>query len=103
MESEVLEALPTVVTECEGTLKNVSNDLVLNSTDRWVEVEIYDILLDLVTHVSNRVLLGEPDCHNKEWARASMNYAANVALTVGIPRLFPNIMRQLVALFVPAV
>ena len=68
-----------------------------------MEVSINDILLNLVTRVTNRVLLGDPDCYDEQWAKASMTYSANVTLTIGFLRLLPSFMRPLAALFLPPV
>lgn len=66
-------------------------------------MDTYDVVLNLVSRVTNRVLLGEPDCYNIDWATASVNYSRNVTLTIGILHPFPIFIRTLIALFIPSV
>ena len=67
-----------------------------------MEVRIYEVLLKLIARLSNRVLLDDSLCYNQEWADASLNFAENVLLTNMTLRLFPPLMRPLIALLTPA-
>ena len=103
MKDEIDLALLTAVPDCEG----ISPESYLKSElicviDQWVEVRIYEIVLKLVARVSNRILLGDPDCYDEDWAQASMAFAENVTLTMMILRLFPPILRPFIALITPS-
>lgn len=105
MRDEVRKALPSVLPECQGKSRHepITIGCRLKSLDQWVEVSIRDVMLNLISRVTSRVLLGDRDCHNADWAKASRDYAANVTLTIGVLRLFPSTIRPLVASMVPAV
>ncbi len=70
--------------------------------DHWVEVNIFEIILNLVARLTNRVLLAEPDCYNKEWAESSMRYSESVTMTTMILKLFPLWLRPAIALVLPS-
>ncbi|TVY81918.1 Ent-kaurene oxidase [Lachnellula suecica] len=70
--------------------------------DDWKEVRIYEILVELINRIANRVFLGEIDSRNEEWSKAAIGYAENVTLTVMILRLFPLALRPFASWFVPS-
>ena len=71
-------------------------------TDHWAEISVYELFLTLVTRISNRIFLGQPDCYNKQWAEASMRYAEAFTWTVMILRQFPPWLHPVLSLFVPS-
>ena len=64
-------------------------------------MNINEILLKIIGQATNRVLLGDPDCYDERWAKASVTYAENATLTIGLLRLLPSFIRPLAALLLP--
>ena len=70
--------------------------------DNWAEISVYELFLTLVTRISNRIFLGQPDCYNKQWAEASMRYAEAFTWTVMILRQFPQWLHPVIAPLIPS-
>ena len=71
-------------------------------TEKWVEVQIYEILLRIVARISARVFIGNPACRNEEWLHTSIKYTENVFTTVMILRLFPSYLHPIIATVLPS-
>ncbi|KAF4208470.1 hypothetical protein CNMCM8980_005774 [Aspergillus fumigatiaffinis] len=71
--------------------------------DRWVPVNLYDMILGLVTRATSRVIVGENICRNPQWLETVTSYTVNLGVTVILLRPFPNFMRPLVAKVLPSV
>ncbi|KAH2375465.1 hypothetical protein KXV98_006616 [Aspergillus fumigatus] len=71
--------------------------------DRWVPVNLYDMILGLVTRATSRVIVGENICRNSQWLETVTSYTVNLGVTVILLRPFPNFMRPLVAKVLPSV
>lgn len=77
-------------------------ELTAGGIDKWVEVQIYEILLRIVARISARVFIGDPACRNEEWLQTSISYTANVFTTVMILRIFPSYLHPVVATILPS-
>ncbi|GFF25551.1 ent-kaurene oxidase [Aspergillus lentulus] len=71
--------------------------------DHWVPVNLYDMILGLVTRATSRVIVGESICRNPQWLETVTSYTVNLGVTVILLRPFPNFMRPLVAKVLPSV
>ena len=102
MKDEIDRALPTAVPDCQGIPpESYLRSELICIIDQWVEVRIYEVVLKLVARISNRILLGDRDCYNEDWAQASMAFAENFTLTMMVLRLFPPILRPFIAAITP--
>ena len=79
-----------------------SSELIAPGIDKWVEVQIYEILLRIIARIWARVLIGDPACKNEEWLQISMKYTENVLTTAIILRMFPSYLHPLVVNFLPS-
>ncbi|KAF2672428.1 cytochrome P450 [Microthyrium microscopicum] len=64
-------------------------------TTEWREVRVYDTLLDVISRISNRVLVGKELCRNEEYLRSSSTYSRAVVLTAGMLNLLPEYLRPI--------
>jgi hypothetical protein len=50
-------------------------------------------MLDVVSRISNRVLVGLPLCRNREYLQSTSTFARNVVITAGLLNLLPEALR----------
>lgn len=77
-----------VVNEIEYSL-----GLVWGDSTRWHEIAVYDTMLDVISRISNRALVGFPLCRNETYLRCSRNFARFVIITAGLINLLPSMLR----------
>ena len=63
----------------------------------WKEVKVYDTMLDVISRISNRVLVGLPLCRNPEYLHSASTFARSVVITAGILNLLPAILRPILS------
>lgn len=68
----------------------------------WSRVVINQKILRIVARMSSKVFLGDELCHNERWLQITVNYALVGMRGVGILRMFPYYLRDLVHWFIPA-
>lgn len=71
--------------------------------DKWTPVNLYNMLLGLLTRATSRIICGDLICRNEKWLETVTNYTINVGITVILLRPFPKFLRPLVAKFLPSV
>ncbi len=79
-----------------------SGSLTDRCIDHWAEVNVLQIMLYLTTSISNRVFLGEVDCHDQQWVNAAFSYLANFNRTMMVMRSLPLWLRPIGATLLPA-
>ncbi|QDS76922.1 hypothetical protein FKW77_004422 [Venturia effusa] len=67
------------------------------NTQDWVEMSGYEMMLDIVGRISNRVLVGVPLCRNPDYLRCSSTFSRNVVLSASALNLLPRLWRPLFA------
>ncbi|KAJ1325847.1 tenellin biosynthesis cytochrome P450 monooxygenase [Microdochium nivale] len=63
----------------------------------WVEVSMYDTLLDVVTRLSLRVFMGEQLCRDPALVGACQSFNRKVAIPAAAISLFPEVLKPIVA------
>ncbi|KAK2594044.1 hypothetical protein QQS21_008263 [Conoideocrella luteorostrata] len=87
MKDELDFALREELPDCEG---------------EWVKVQIYDIILNIVSRVSARVFVGLRACRNEQWLATSRNFTENFFVTVMILRMLPRFLRPMALYLLPS-
>jgi hypothetical protein len=72
------------------------------NTRGWTEMPCYQMILDIIGQVSNRVLMGFPLCHNLAYLRCSRTFFRNIVLSASALNLLPSLLRPILAPFVIA-
>lgn len=83
---------------CNDIVEEIDYALSLNwGTDpnAWKEVAVYDTMLDVIGRISNRVLVGNPLCRNKEYLKCTSTFSRGVVITAALMNLTPAILRPL--------
>ncbi|KAF1989191.1 cytochrome P450 [Aulographum hederae CBS 113979] len=83
----------------------IEHSLALNwGTDIgvWKEVALYDTMLDVISRLSNRVLVGKTLCRNEEFLHSSSMFLKNMAVTAGLLNLCPDLLRPFASPFLMA-
>jgi hypothetical protein len=62
-------------------------------TEEWREVNLYDTMLDIISRLSMRVLVGKELCQNKEFLRSARNFDRKVALSAAAINLLPGFLK----------
>ena len=67
----------------------------------WHDIHLRPKALGLIAQLSSRVFLGEKICRNPDWLRITVNYTVNAMMAAAQLRLWPEMLRPLVARFLP--
>jgi len=87
-----------IVDEIQCSLK-----LVWGTNDRdWKEVPLYETMLDVVGRISNRVLVGQTLCRDKDYLRSTCTFARSVVITAGLINLLPTFLRPILGPLITA-
>lgn len=70
----------------------LEQDLGLD-TEEWREINLYEAMLDIISRLSMRVLVGEELCKNKEFLRSARNFDRKVALSAAAINLLPEFLK----------
>ncbi|KNG90233.1 cytochrome P450 monooxygenase [Aspergillus nomiae NRRL 13137] len=85
---ELHHAFSAVVPYCEG---------------KYVSVNLYNMILKLVTHSTSRIIIGQRLCRSEQWINTMTNCTYEVCITVKKLQLVPRLLRRLIAPFLPSV
>lgn len=69
--------------------------LVWGDSRQWHEIAVYDTMLDVISRISNRALVGFPLCRNESYIRSSRTFARLVIITAGLINLLPPMLRPI--------
>ncbi|KXJ90273.1 hypothetical protein Micbo1qcDRAFT_164808, partial [Microdochium bolleyi] len=90
--------IPGIVQEMEQSLA----DNWGKAEGDWVEVGMYDTLLDTITRLSLRVFIGEDLCRNPALIKACQSFNRKVAIPAAAISMFPAVLKPFVAPFFTA-
>ncbi|EEH06087.1 cytochrome P450 monooxygenase [Histoplasma capsulatum G186AR] len=68
----------------------------------WHDIVLKKSALKIVAQLSSRVFLGEKLCRNPDWLRITISYTVNSYIAAQALRLWPEVIRPLVASFLPS-
>ncbi|KAJ0417350.1 cytochrome P450 [Aspergillus carlsbadensis] len=69
----------------------------------WQTIPLKSTILSIVSQLSSKVFLGDQICRNPHWLRITVAYAVDSFFAAEALRLWPSILRSLVAPFLPTV
>lgn len=78
-----------LVDEIEHSLRQV-----WGSDEAWHEISVYDAMLNIVSRISNRALVGLPLCRTEDYLRSSRTFDKNVVITAGLLNFLPPVLRS---------
>jgi hypothetical protein len=65
-------------------------------TEGWRVVNLYETMLDIISRLSMRVLIGKELCRNKEFLASARNFDRKVALSAAAINLLPEFLKPYV-------
>ncbi len=86
-----------VVDEIRDSLKTFWGD-----KRQWHEVAVYDTMLNVISRISNRALVGLPLCRDEEYIRSSSTFARFVVITASLLNLLPSVLRPVLGPLITA-
>lgn len=100
---EASNALHEIWTDEQGkfspTFSNfIFQQKVLKVID-WHDIALYPSIQRVIARVSCKVFLGDELCRNEDWFRVTTNYAGHIIRAAEGLRLWPRILRPIVAMF----
>ncbi|KFA68979.1 hypothetical protein S40285_08381 [Stachybotrys chlorohalonatus IBT 40285] len=87
MEKELKYALDVEMPKCD---------------DDWAEVKLFDLMMGVITRLSNRVFVGPEICRNDEWLGASVHFGEAIAMTTMTLRMIPSWMHFFIGPLLPS-
>ena len=67
-----------------------------SKTDDWHEINLYDVMLEVVGRVANRVFVGLPLCRNPGYLQASMGFSKYILLWAMAIEMLPQIFKPVI-------
>ncbi|PYI07986.1 putative cytochrome P450 monooxygenase [Aspergillus sclerotiicarbonarius CBS 121057] len=71
------------------------------SLGQWISINLYNIILRIVSRTTSRVAVGGDICRNEEYINAISSYTSNAIFTIHMLQFFPWFIRPLVSRFTP--
>ncbi|CZT24776.1 related to cytochrome P450 [Ramularia collo-cygni] len=68
---------------------SVDDNFGLN-TDKWTELPVWDIAINMFARISNRLFVGLPLCRDKDFLKQSTAFAMDVVTAVALLPFFPS-------------
>ncbi|TVY28744.1 Cytochrome P450 monooxygenase [Lachnellula hyalina] len=65
-------------------------------TEKWNEIVVYDVMSEIITRISNRVLVGSELCRDEEYLYNSSRFNRWVVLLAACISLFPQCLKRIV-------
>ncbi|KAH8828974.1 cytochrome P450 [Flagelloscypha sp. PMI_526] len=86
---------------CHHNFSWTSHSLQLQNhiplTEDWIEVPAMEVLMKMVSRISNRMIVGLPLCHNQEFLDINVKYTTQVITSSVLLRMFPKFLRPFAA------
>ncbi|KAB8205322.1 cytochrome P450 [Aspergillus parasiticus] len=84
-------------------LHHAFSDVVPYCEGRYVPINLYYMILKLVTHSTSRIIIGQRLCRSEQWINTITKCTYDVRIAVKQLQLVPRFLRRLVAPFLPSV
>jgi hypothetical protein len=72
------------------------------NTHGWTEMPGYQMMLDIISRISNRVLVGFPLCRDPAYLLCSSTFSRNVVLSASMLNLLPSFLQPIFAPLITA-
>ncbi|KAE9569318.1 Cytochrome P450 monooxygenase [Colletotrichum fructicola] len=89
------------ITEPLSSEAKFAVDLRFGTSTEWREFNIKADVLDIISHLSSRVFLGDEVCRNEAWLEVTKSYTVNAFIGAETMRIYPSWLRPLAQWFVP--
>lgn len=86
------EVTDAIVDEVEDSLRSLWG----SNTEEWHEMVLYDIMLEVVGRIVNRVLVGLPLCRHPGYLQASTSFSKYILLPAMAIELLPSFLKPLI-------
>ncbi|KAI0150287.1 cytochrome P450 [Xylariaceae sp. FL1272] len=84
---------------CEETQVAVSRFWGTDA-ESFQEVSVYDTMQKVIGQVTNRIFVGPPLCRDMDLLKACIDFSQSVSLSATLLKIFPSVVRPLVAPFI---
>ncbi|KAK0742392.1 cytochrome P450 [Apiosordaria backusii] len=88
----IVSLLPGIQEEVHAAI----DDVFGTDTENWKTLNIWDSLIGIISRVTNRMLVGEPLCHNEEFLKNQVAFADAVVRNGLIMGLFPKVFHPFI-------
>ncbi|VBB80102.1 Putative Cytochrome P450 E-class, group IV [Podospora comata] len=88
----IVNLLPGIQKEVHASI----DDVYGTDTENWRTLNIWNSLIGIVSRVTNRMLVGDPLCHNEEFLKNQVAFADAVVRNGLIMNFFPKVFHPIV-------
>ncbi|KAJ3478574.1 hypothetical protein NLI96_g9659 [Meripilus lineatus] len=96
--SQLTRNLSTLFSDIRDELSTAFKDFI-PPTDEWTKVTALPTVMQIVCRTSNRIFVGQPVCRDPDYANLNITYTVDVVKAGLTIKMFPRLLRPLVALF----
>ncbi|PTB65524.1 cytochrome P450 [Trichoderma citrinoviride] len=87
--------LSTVIPNVDDEIQHAVDTALGKDTDNWKSIKLWNLWLDIVPHVTNRLLIGPEVCRNKQFLHGMINFTNDVVRNGLLLSLLPKVLHPI--------
>ncbi|KAL6853207.1 cytochrome P450 [Trichoderma novae-zelandiae] len=87
--------LSTVIPNVDDEIRHAVDTALGTDTDSWKSIKLWDLWLEIVPHVTNRLLIGPEICRNKQFLDGMVNFTNDVVRNGLLLQLLPKVLHPI--------
>lgn len=95
MHKYIARHLSTVIPNVDDEIQHAVSTSLGNDTDNWKSFKLWNLWLEIVPHVTNRLLIGPEICRNKQFIDGMVNFTNDVVRNGLLLQLLPKILHPI--------
>jgi hypothetical protein len=95
MHKHLARHLSTVLPNVDDEIRHVVSTSFGDDTENWKSITLWDLWLEIVPHVTNRLLVGPEICRNKQFINGMVNFTNDVVRNMLLLQVLPKILHPI--------
>ncbi|TFB02692.1 Cytochrome P450 monooxygenase paxP [Trichoderma ghanense] len=87
--------LSAVIPNVDDEIQHAVDTALGKDTDNWKSIKLWNLWLEIVPHVTNRLLIGPEMCRNKQFLDGMVNFTNDVVRNGLLLQLFPKVLHPI--------
>ncbi|KAH6609975.1 cytochrome p450 [Trichoderma cornu-damae] len=88
--------LPTIIPNLDDEVQHAVSKALGNDTENWKSVKLWNLWLEIVPHVTSRLLIGPEICRNKQFIDGMVNFTNDVIRNSLLMQFLPRVLHPIV-------
>ncbi|KAL6887188.1 cytochrome P450 [Trichoderma longibrachiatum] len=87
--------LSTVIPDIDDEIQHAVDTALGMDTDNWKSIKLWDLWLEIVPHVTNRLLIGAEMCRNRQFLNGMVSFTNDVIRNGLLLQLLPKVLHPI--------